>query len=176
MKRCPENSCRCAVCGRESSEHAGWFLVVENAWLDRVKILSWHPALAEQDQMQSVCGKRHLQILVTHWLTYANLNFVLFRIPEFALTANADATEAKPEPPSAGRLVGELAVHRESLSRLWTGSPEARESIFRALIGDSGLMETPPHVATGQIAEPVPFEPAAAPTLANEFFKQYAYQ
>jgi len=32
--------------------------------------------------------------------------------------------------------VGELAVHRESFSRVWTGSPAALECILNALIGD----------------------------------------
>jgi hypothetical protein len=37
-------------------------------------------------------------------------------------------------PDSIGRLVGELAVHRESISRVWSGSAEALESILDALI------------------------------------------
>jgi hypothetical protein len=166
----------CAVCSTESNEHRSWFLVVENTWLDRVRILSWHPALAEQASMRSVCGTRHLQALITHWLTCANLKFVPSTGPEFALPGKQVVAEGETEAASGGRFVGELAIHRESLSRLWTGSPETRESIFHALIGDSGLMETPLREARVQIAEPVQFEPAAAPTLANEFFKQYAFQ
>ena len=63
----------CAVCGRQTHDPA--FLVVEDSWLDRVKILGWHPVLAEQRGTRSVCGRRHLEILLTHWLTYANLDF-----------------------------------------------------------------------------------------------------
>jgi hypothetical protein len=37
-------------------------------------------------------------------------------------------------PDSVGRLVGELAVHRESFSRGWSGSAEALECILDALI------------------------------------------
>jgi hypothetical protein len=32
--------------------------------------------------------------------------------------------------------VGELAVHRETFSRVWTGSRETLECILNALIGD----------------------------------------
>ena len=35
---------------------------------------------------------------------------------------------------SAGRLVGELSVHRESFSSVWSGSPAALECILDALI------------------------------------------
>lgn len=42
--------------------------------------------------------------------------------------------DVDPDPDSVGRLVGELAVHRESFSRVWSGSPEALECILDALI------------------------------------------
>jgi hypothetical protein len=32
----------CSACGLDTIRHAGWFLVVENRWLDRLKILPWH--------------------------------------------------------------------------------------------------------------------------------------
>ena len=38
----------CSVCGLDTFRHAGWFLVFENRWLDCLKILSWHFALASQ--------------------------------------------------------------------------------------------------------------------------------
>ncbi|MFY9560871.1 MAG: hypothetical protein WAQ52_11610 [Terriglobales bacterium] len=54
------------------------------------------------------------------------------------LAAPPDATESGSNYAafSVGKVVGELAVQRESLSRAWTGSPEARECILNALIGD----------------------------------------
>src|ERR1035441_1738248 len=33
----------CSVCGIDTFRRTGWFLVVENRWLDRLKILSWIP-------------------------------------------------------------------------------------------------------------------------------------
>jgi len=123
----------CAVCGSETNQHAGWFLLVENRWLDRLKILSWHPVLASQKGMLSACSRPHLKALITHWLTKATLE--LQTGGDLALpVTSANRAEGEVEPLSVGRLVGELAVHRESLSRVWTGSPETLECILNALI------------------------------------------
>jgi hypothetical protein len=124
----------CAVCGIETNQHASWFLVVENRWLDRLRILCWHPVLAAQQDMLSVCGRQHLKTLVTHWLTEANLELHAGRDRVVPITSESQ-TEAELGPPSVGRLVGELAVHRETFSRVWTGSPETLECILNALIG-----------------------------------------
>jgi hypothetical protein len=61
------------VCGIDTFRHKGWFLVVENRWLDRLKILSWHSSLAAQKDMKSVCCREHLKTLIAHWLTQASL-------------------------------------------------------------------------------------------------------
>lgn len=126
---------RCAVCGRRSAYRASWYLVSENSWLDRLKIFSWHPVLAEQSAMHSLCGNRHLELLITHWLTYANLRFQAVKMPECVLADHEYRPGEGMNLPHPGQLVGELAIHREPVSRLWTGSPEAREGIFRALSG-----------------------------------------
>jgi hypothetical protein len=123
----------CAVCGTETDQHASWFLVIENRWLDRLKILSWHPVLATRKNMLSVCGRQDLKALLTHWLTKANLELQADRDRVVPITSESQA-EADAGPPLVGRLVGELAVHRESLSRVWTGSPETLESILNALM------------------------------------------
>jgi hypothetical protein len=125
----------CAVCGREASDGSGWFLVVEDSWLDRLKILHWHPILAEQEEMQGVCSKLHLKTLLTHWLNNANLQFAAseaFRLPA---ASNGGMTLACFRAASATTVVGELAVYRESLSRVWTGSQQALECILDALLG-----------------------------------------
>lgn len=135
MHHAPASRLSCVVCGRESRRHEGWFLVVENPWLDRIKILAWHPAVARLARLQSVCGKEHLKTLLTHWLTHANLQFLAagashWRFADDPIKSACDSVSV-----SGGKLVGELAVHRESLSRVWTGSPEALECILTALIG-----------------------------------------
>jgi hypothetical protein len=79
MDRDLANRLSCVVCGIETKRHAGWFLVTENCWLDRVRVLSWHPVLARDGRMRGVCGKQHLKTLVTHWLNHANLQLVTGR-------------------------------------------------------------------------------------------------
>ena len=176
MKSSPAKPLHCVICGMQSDQHARWFLVIENTWLDRIKILSWHPVLAEQDEMKSVCGKRHLHILITHWLTYANLDFVRSRTPEFALACNETASDGDHEFRHGGQFVGELAVHRESLSRLWAGSPEECESIFQALIGGLEARQSPP-VESPALASDFPInEWIEIPKLVNEYFGDYAMQ
>jgi len=133
MNRRPPICFPCAVCGSETNQHASWFLVVENRWLDRLKILSWHPLLAAQKSMLSVCSRQHLKTLITHWLTKADLELQAGRNLVVPITSESQ-TDAELDPLSVGRLVGELAVHREALSRVWTGSPETLESILNALI------------------------------------------
>ena len=124
----------CAVCGIETNQHAGWLLVAENRWLDRLRILSWHPVLASQKDLLGVCGKQHLKTLIAHWLTEANLE-----LQGNGYRVTPITSERQPEtelgPLSAGRLVGELSVHRQSFSRAWTGSAETLESILNALVG-----------------------------------------
>lgn len=124
----------CAVCGLETFRHTGWFLVIENRWLDRLKILSWHSSLATQKDMQSVCCSLHLKTLVAHWLTQASLRFPPARCLPLPMGSDLTPADVDLGPDAVGRLVGELAVHRESFSRVWSGSPAALEYIFDALI------------------------------------------
>jgi hypothetical protein len=123
----------CAVCGIETNQHASWLLVTENRWLDRLKILSWHPLLAGHKDLLCVCGKQHLKTLITHWLTEANLELQGDGDLVVPITSES-RTETELSALSVGRLLGELAVYRESFSRVWTGSPETLECILNALV------------------------------------------
>ena len=124
----------CCVCGLDTFRHRGWFLVIENRWFDRLKILSWHCSLASQPNMKSVCCGQHLKTIVGHWLTQASLRLPPTYNPPLPIGSDPGLTDADLGPDSVGRLVGELAVHRESLSRVWSGSPAALECILDTLI------------------------------------------
>jgi len=54
--------------------------------------------------------------------------------PTTSLGSDPNVTDVDLGPDAVGRLVGELAVHRESFSRVWSGSPAALECILDALI------------------------------------------
>ncbi len=135
MDRDLANRLSCVVCGIETKRHAGWFLVMENCWLDRVRVLSWHPVLAREGRMRGVCSKQHLKTLVTHWLNHANLQLVAGGASPWLPAVDTRQRGSNDSAFSMGKVVGELAVQRESLSKVWTGSPEARECILNALIG-----------------------------------------
>ena len=133
----------CLVCGRDTFRHMGWFLVVENRWLDRLKILSWHPSLAKHKGVHSVCCRRHLKTLLIHWLTEASLRLPPAQPLPQTIGSDPALTDVDLGPQSPGRLVGELAVHREAFSRVWSGSPAALECIFDALVTTGGEKEPP---------------------------------
>src|SRR5258708_5605340 len=137
MDRDPADRMSCVVCGIETKRHTGWFLVMDNCWLDRVKVMSWHPALAGTGRARAVCGKMHLKALLTHWLNYANLQLAATGGP---LPMSFDGSPASNYiNASLGRVVGELAVEREPQSPGWTGSPEAMECILDLLIGETEI-------------------------------------
>ena len=141
MERAALDRFTCAVCGAQARRHAGWFLVVEDHWMDRIKILSWHPLLACQANMHGVCCEQHLKTLLTHWLTNVNLKLMATGASSWPQASLNPPSEGDSTMMSVGRLVGELAVHRESLSRVWTGSAEALECIVSALT--RGLADRP---------------------------------
>jgi hypothetical protein len=151
----------CVVCGVETKRHGGWFLVVENRWLDRLTVLSWHPVVARQAKMQSVCSKQHLKTLLTHWLTHANLQFLATGSSHWAVPGDTGSSESDSVTLAVSKLVGELTVHRESLSRVWTGSPETLECILNALIGG---IETRPYTPdVSLLSHPAECSPEYAP-------------
>jgi len=124
----------CSVCGLDTFGHKGWFLVIENRWLDHLKILSWHSSLAVRKDMKSACSRQHLKTLISHWLTQASLRLPPALLPPLQIGGEPTPKDIDLGPDSIGRLVGELAVHRESFSRVWSGSPAALEYILDALI------------------------------------------
>jgi hypothetical protein len=128
----------CSVCGLDTFRRTGWFLVVENRWLDRVKILSWHSSLATQQDMKSVCCRQHLKTLLGHWLTEASLRLPPAHHPPLPFGSDPTLADFDLDPHSVGRLLGELSVHRESFSRGWSGSPAALECILDALVSIAG--------------------------------------
>jgi len=142
----------CSVCGLDTFRHTGWFLVVENRWLDRLKILSWHPSLSRQNDVQSVCCRQHLRTLIAYWLTQASLRLPpALRLP-LPTGGDATLTDVAFGPRSVGRLVGELAVHRESFSSVWSGSPAALQCILDALVNIGA--ENKPHALKFQLPDP----------------------
>ncbi len=126
--------------------------MVENRWLDRLKILSWHPLLARQKDMRSVCCRQHLKTLITYWLTQASLRLPpTHRLPRPKASGPTLIDDDFGLGP-VGQLVGELAIHRESFSQVWSGSPATLECILDALVAIGA--ENKPHALEFQLFDP----------------------
>ena len=108
-----------------------------------------------QNGMRSVCCRQHLKMLVAPWLTQASLRITQADLPPFTIDTEPAMGDADGGPDSVGRLVGELAVHRESFSRVWPGSPEALECILDALITIGA--ENKPHALEFRLSDPPEF-------------------
>jgi len=129
----------CAVCGAHRSANQEWFLVAQSRWQDRLRILQWDDRLALQNGVHGACRIAHVQELVVHWMATANL--------EFAVTVNSAGQKrqgrgrgARPAAEMASfgvsgeRVLGELAVHRESLTRVLHENPESLVPVLDALL------------------------------------------
>jgi hypothetical protein len=123
----------CAVCGEEHARPLHWYLLTENSWLNRVKILLWSDALACQPGVSTVCSPEHVQELVAHWMAVGSLSYPFARVP--GASAKRALTAIPPEPDSGhATVVGELAIHRESLARLLAENPQALSVMLDALV------------------------------------------
>ena len=129
----------CTICGEPRRENDGWFLLTENRWTDRLKVLGWSDRFVSQAGVYPACGAAHVQQLVVHWMAMGSLAHPFARVrsgcsgnPRKLLPEKS--AEAQ-EPDTLGvKVIGELAVHRESLSRILVENPESLASILGALI------------------------------------------
>jgi hypothetical protein len=128
----------CSICGEERTGAAGWFLLTEDSWLDRVKVLRWNDTLGGQAGMHCLCSAKHVQELVAHWMVTGSLSYPFAstcRSPRATLNFSS---YSQPEDLCAqdlsGELIGELAVHRESLQRVLEESPHSLSTILEALL------------------------------------------
>jgi hypothetical protein len=128
----------CTVCGQARTASDGWFILLENRWTDRLKILGWSDVLARQPGVHHTCGPEHVQELVVHWMTTGSLECPFARESEEARELGAEVVDRNreySEPDTRGlRILGELAVHRESLIRILEERPESLATILEALL------------------------------------------
>jgi hypothetical protein len=110
----------CAICLEPRTEADGWFLLTENRWTDRLKILGWNDALVSEPGVHAACGASHVQRLVIHWMATGTLAYPVARSRPAARKSSrkrpADPVPPHAEPDTRGsKVLGELSVHRESL-------------------------------------------------------------
>jgi hypothetical protein len=116
---------------------------MENRWLDHLKIFTWHGSLARETDAKSACSREHLKVLVAYWLEEASLRLAspAHRLP-IPLAGIPDRLDLELDPHAAGRVIGELSVCREPLSRGWSGSAEALECILEAIVPTKNVPTT----------------------------------
>jgi hypothetical protein len=128
----------CTICGETRSGGRRWFLISEDRWQDKLRILHWEERLATRTGMHGACSPTHLQQLVIHWMTTGSLDHPFARVgsassnrlearrPEWNAAFDFDAEAYKP--------IGELSVHRESMRRVLHESPQSLQSVLDALL------------------------------------------
>jgi hypothetical protein len=127
----------CTICGEPRCGKQCWFLIIEDRWQDKLKMLHWDERLAALPGVHSACCAEHLQQLVVHWMTTGSLDHPFAR----AVYGMAEyPRQRSPRPAmeqfeSSGlRQIGELAVHRESMQRVLAESPASVQAILDALL------------------------------------------
>lgn len=140
----------CAICGVPRAEHEHWFLVANNRWQDKLRILQWNDRLAREPGIFHACTAEHVQELVVHWMTTGSLDYPFARVPKLgrhSLHHRGRLMAAESSPHSevdtrGARQIGELSVHRESMQRVLSESPHSLTEILEALL--SALRRTSP--------------------------------
>lgn len=84
------NACVCAICGNQKAGLRNWFLIAENPWEDRVRIMHWENCLALSPGILSACGPAHVRELLTQWLNSEILFSSQKSLPPIFMREQAD--------------------------------------------------------------------------------------
>ena len=125
----------CAICGEATPDPTQWFLVTENHWEDKLKILEWNSLLASQRGIHLACGPSHVQELVVHWMATGSVSYPFAQTNSYSPARRwNDFNKLRSVANTAGvRTIGELTVHRESMRRVLSENPESLKSVLNAL-------------------------------------------
>jgi len=123
----------CAICGEEKPDDDSWFLLAENQWEDKLKILQWNDRLAKF--MALACSPAHVEELVIHWMTAGSLDYPFARTSTRPRWRSRQPWRASCDLDMTGvRQIGELAVDRESMERVLSDTPQSLQTILDALM------------------------------------------
>jgi hypothetical protein len=132
----------CAICGEPKEGIEPWFLIADNRWQDKLRILQWNDVLAAQPGIYHACAAEHVQELVVHWMTTGSLDYPFAHVPipgqrkagKRAPIHDEESAEDADVDTSGARQIGELAVHRESMQRVLSENPHSLTAILEALL------------------------------------------
>lgn len=129
----------CAVCGEQKITGQVWFLLADNYWEDKVRILQWEDRLAALDNVYCACSSAHARELIAHWMTIGTLDYPFadsgLRI--VGVRRQLASLRVFDEPVAQGaRQLGELTVHRESIDRILEENSAALKIILDELVDE----------------------------------------
>jgi hypothetical protein len=128
----------CTICGEERTAEQVWFLVAESHWEDKLKVLQWQDELATRRGIYAACGAEHVEELVVHWMTTESLDYPFATVGPKPVKHRQRLGSMLPvvvEPDIKGaRLIGELAVDRESVRRALKDDPSSLRVILDELV------------------------------------------
>jgi hypothetical protein len=121
------------------NRRGNWFLLMDNDWEDRLKIVVWCESLAARHETYAACSLSHVQKLVAHWMATGSLDYPFARVlPRPPRTFSSLEGVGSPSS-GCGDLgniqeLGELAVDRDSLHRLFLENPDSLVPVLDALM------------------------------------------
>ena len=121
----------CTICGRKKTK-PDWFLIAENRWEDKLRILEWNDRVAWMSGVQEVCCPAHALELVVHWIRTNSLSYPFERAQPVSMRQKP-ATKNDPDT-SGARQLGELYVDRESIKRVLDENPNSLTVILDELL------------------------------------------
>jgi hypothetical protein len=128
----------CTICGEERTAAHVWFLVAESQWEDKLRVLEWKDELATRRGIYAACCAGHVEELVVHWMTTGSLDYPFATIgckPERRKQRLGSILSNMEEPDTRGsRLIGELAVDRQSVLRALRDDPDSLQVILDELL------------------------------------------
>lgn len=115
----------CDACGDLRLAGEVWFLIAEDDWSDKLRILRWDDGLAASANLRRACCPFHVQELVVQWIATGSL-------PE--AVAATDTPQPLELDSCGARQIGELSVHRESVKRVLLETPGSLKVVLVALL------------------------------------------
>lgn len=121
----------CTICGREKTK-PGWFLIAENRWEDKLKVLEWNDRVAWMSGVQEACSAAHVLELVDYWVRTNSLNYPFERTQR---PSKSQTPAVKNDPDISGvRQLGELYVDRQSIGGVLDENPHSLSVILDELL------------------------------------------
>lgn len=110
---------------------------MEDPWRDAVSIYIWDQELLQRGGVQPVCGSRHVEQLVLHWMTVGSLvyPFAQHSAPRTSRRVHSfPQRQNLPKLTSDPKRLGEIAIDRVAIQRILINDPQALKPLLQTLL------------------------------------------